>query len=45
MLDIHNIERSLSVNYTLEIADTKVMLVTTKAKENGFPLKATMEEE
>jgi ATP-dependent Clp protease adaptor protein ClpS len=45
MLDIHNKERGLCGIYTHEIAETKVMQVTTKAKENGFPLKATMEEE
>ncbi len=45
MLDIHKKERGLCGVYTHEIAETKVMQVHAKAKDNGFPLKATMEEE
>ena len=45
MLDIHKRERGLCGVYTHEIAETKVMQVIKKAKESGFPLKATMEEE
>jgi len=45
MLEIHKKERGLCGVYTHEIAETKVMQVLKKAKENGFPLKATMEEE
>ena len=45
MLDIHKKERGLCGVYTHEIAETKVMQVTKKAKDNGFPLKSTMEEE
>jgi len=45
MLEIHKKERGLCGVYTHEIAETKVMQVIKKAKENGFPLKATMEEE
>ena len=45
MLDIHKKERGLCGVYTHEIAETKVMQVIKKAQENGFPLKATMEEE
>ena len=45
MLDIHKRERGLCGIYTHEIAETKVMQVVKKAKESGFPLKATMEEE
>lgn len=45
MLDIHKKDRGLCGVYTYEIAETKVMQVTRKAKESGFPLKATMEEE
>ncbi len=45
MLEIHKKERGLCGVYTYEIAETKVMQVTKKAKENGFPLKSTMEEE
>ena len=45
MLDIHKKERGLCGVYTHEIAETKVMQVHRKAKDNAFPLKATMEEE
>jgi ATP-dependent Clp protease adaptor protein ClpS len=45
MLDIHKKERGLCGVYTHEIAETKVMQVSRKAKDNGFPLKAIMEEE
>ena len=45
MLDIHKRDRGLCGVYTHEIAETKVMQVIKRAKESGFPLKATMEEE
>ena len=45
MLDIHKKERGLCGVYTHEIAETKVMQVIQKAKDNGFPLKAILEEE
>ncbi|MFT7003831.1 MAG: ATP-dependent Clp protease adaptor protein ClpS [Sulfurimonas sp.] len=45
MLDIHKKERGLCGVFTHEIAETKVMQVHKKAKDNGFPLKAIMEEE
>ena len=45
MLEVHKQERGLCGLYTHEIAETKVMQVSKKAKINGFPLKATMEEE
>lgn len=45
MLEVHQKQRGLCGVYTHEIAETKVMQVITKAKDNGFPLKATMEEE
>ena len=45
MLDIHKKEKGLCGVYTHEIAETKVMQVMKKAKDSGFPLKATMEEE
>ncbi|MFT7859950.1 MAG: ATP-dependent Clp protease adaptor ClpS [Sulfurimonas sp.] len=45
MLEVHKKERGLCGVYPYEVAETKVMQVTTKAKDNGFPLKATMEEE
>lgn len=45
MLEIHNKDKGLCGVYTHEIAETKVKQVMKKAKENDFPLKATMEEE
>jgi len=45
MLEVHKKERGLCGVFTHEIAETKVMQVTKKARDNGFPLKATMEEE
>jgi len=45
MLEVHKNSKGLCGVYVHEIAETKVMQVIKKAKENGFPLKATMEEE
>jgi len=45
MLEIHKKERAVCGVYTYEIAETKIAQVIKKAKDNGFPLKATMEEE
>ena len=45
MLDIHQKDRAVCGVYTYEIAETKVVQVSKMARENGFPLKATMEEE
>ncbi|MEA1955537.1 MAG: ATP-dependent Clp protease adaptor ClpS [Campylobacterota bacterium] len=45
MLEVHKKDKGLCGAYTHEIAQTKVMQVITKAKDNGFPLKAIMEEE
>ncbi|HIP54417.1 MAG TPA: ATP-dependent Clp protease adaptor ClpS [Sulfurimonas autotrophica] len=45
MLEVHKKERGLCGIYTYEIAETKIRQVIRKAKDNGFPLKATMEEE
>ena len=45
MLYIHKRDRGLCGIYTHEIAETKVMQVIKKAKDSGFPLKSTMEEE
>ena len=44
MLAIHEKGQGLCGTYSHEIAETKVTQVTKLAKENGFPLKATMEE-
>lgn len=45
MLEIHKKDRGLCGVYSHEIAETKVMQVLKRAKDSGFPLKATMEEE
>ncbi len=45
MLEVHKKGRGMCGVYTHEIAETKVMQVLSKAKDHGFPLKATMEEE
>lgn len=45
MLEIHKKERGLCGVYTHEIAETKVIQVERRAKDSGFPLKATMEKE
>lgn len=45
MLEIHKKDKGLCGVYTHEIAETKVMQVHRRADENGYPLKAVMEEE
>ncbi len=45
MQEVHKKEKGLCGVYTHEIAETKVMQVGKKAAQNGFPLKALMEEE
>lgn len=45
MLNIHNNGKDLCGTYTHEIAYTKVGQVKNMAREQGFPLKAVMEEE
>ncbi|MEA3331815.1 MAG: ATP-dependent Clp protease adaptor ClpS [Campylobacterota bacterium] len=45
MLEVHKKDKGLCGVYTHEIAETKVTQVIKKAKDNSFPLKATMEEE
>lgn len=44
MLDIHKKDRGVCGVYTYEIAETKISQVSRLAREQGFPLKATMEE-
>ena len=44
MLDVHRKERGLCGVYTYEVAETKIMQVSKLAREQGYPLKATMEE-
>lgn len=45
MLSVHNNGKGLCGVYTFEIATTKVAQVKSLARDKGFPLKATMEEE
>jgi ATP-dependent Clp protease adaptor protein ClpS len=45
MLNIHNNGKEVCGTYAYEIASTKVAQVKTMAREQGFPLKAIMEEE
>lgn len=44
MLEVHQNGRGLCGVYTYEVAETKVHQVSALARENGFPLKAIMEE-
>lgn len=45
MLNIHNQGKGICGSYTREIAETKVNTVHNLAREQGFPLKSTMEKE
>lgn len=45
MLDVHNNGVGVCGIYTYDIAETKVDMVSALARENGFPLKCTMEED
>ena len=44
MLEVHKNNKGLCGIYTYEIAETKSMQVSRLAREQGYPLKATMEE-
>ncbi len=44
MLDVHQKDKGICGVYTYEVAETKVMQVSKLAREQGYPLKATMEE-
>lgn len=44
MLDIHKKNRGVCGVYTYEVAETKVAQVSRLAREQGFPLKAVIEE-
>jgi len=44
MHDVHRKDRAVCGVYTYEIAETKVMQVGKLAREQGYPLKAIMEE-
>jgi ATP-dependent Clp protease adaptor protein ClpS len=43
MMQVHTQGRGACGVYPFEIAETKVATVEDRARENGFPLKATME--
>lgn len=45
MMMVHTQGKGLCGVYPHEIAETKVEAVTTRARDNGFPLKAAMEPE
>lgn len=45
MLDVHNKNKGLVGIYSYDIATTKVARVMYAAEDNGFPLKAIIEEE
>ena len=45
MLDVHKKGRGIVGVYTYDIALTKILQVEDTANQNGFPLKAGMEEE
>jgi ATP-dependent Clp protease adaptor protein ClpS len=45
MMLVHTQGRGLCGVYPYEIAETKVETVVSRARENGFPLKAAMEPE
>ena len=44
MIDVHKKDKGVCGVYTYEVAETKVMQVSKLSREQGFPLKATMEE-
>lgn len=45
MLQIHEREKAICGVYSFEIAQTKAHQVKQRAKQNGFPLLATIEED
>ena len=45
MWHVHKIGVGVCGIYTFEVAETKIKQVTTLARESGFPLKLSMEEE
>jgi ATP-dependent Clp protease adaptor protein ClpS len=45
MLNVHEKGIGVCGVYTYEVAETKVDMVHTAAREHGFPLKCSMEEE
>jgi ATP-dependent Clp protease adaptor protein ClpS len=45
MMQVHTQERAICGMYSHEVAETKVAAVHDLARENGFPLRASMEAE
>ena len=45
MLHVHKNGKGLAGMFTREIAETKLAYVNEQSKQNGFPLKCTMEKE
>mgnify|MGYP005839193125 CR=1 FL=1 len=45
MLNVHQVGIGVCGVYTYDVAETKVSTVEALARENGHPLKCTMEEE
>ena len=45
MLRVHNEGVAKCGSYVCEVAETKVWQVRTRAREAGFPLRCTMEQE
>ena len=45
MMLVHTTGKGLCGVYPFEVAETKVATVVERARENGFPLRATMEPE
>ena len=45
MLDIHKNGKAICGVYTYEIAETKISIVSRRARENEYPLRAIMEED
>ena len=45
MLQVHQKGKGLCGTYALELAETKVSMVTDEARQNGYPLRCIMEKE
>jgi len=45
MLSVHQKGSGICGTYTFEVAETKIIHVNRFSKENGHPLKVTLEEE
>jgi len=43
MLKVHQEGKAVAGTYSLDIAETKIVVVTDKARKGGFPLKLTIE--